>query len=127
MSVGNVKSWWRISVSGRGRVGDWLLVVARVLDRPVVRVAHVHRSDYRRRWRVLLQPLVSQQARWVLSVCHCLRDFFVAIGMIGNGCNLYGEIWLKLAKVWSSLVHYGVEVVFRIVVISHKTAISLSK
>ena len=48
------------------------------------------------------------------------------VGMIGNDCNLYGEIWLKLAKVWSPLVHYGVEVVLRIVVISHKTAISLS-
>ena len=40
--------------------------------------------------------------------------------------HLYGEIWLKLAKVWSPLVHYGVEVVLRIVVISHKTAISSS-
>jgi len=101
MSVGNVKSWRRISIPGRGRVGE-LLVVGGVLHRPVVRVAHVHRSDDRGRW---LQPLVSQQAGWILSVRH----------------RLYGEIWLKLAKVWSPLVHYGVEVVLGIVVISHKT------
>ena len=49
MSVGNVKSWWRISIPGRGRVGE-LLITAGVLDRPVVRVAHVHRSDNRGCW-----------------------------------------------------------------------------
>jgi len=73
------------------------------LHRSVVRVAHVHRADYRRCWRVL-ESLVSQKTRWVLSVCHCLN------------C----EIGLKLAKVWGSLVHYGVEIVLGIVVISHK-------
>merc|ERR1719351_387909 len=73
------------------------------LHRSVVRVAHVHRADYRRCWRVL-ESLVSKNTRWVLSVCHCLN------------C----EIGLKLAKVWGPLVHYGVEIVLGIVVISHK-------
>ena len=132
VSVGNVKSWRRISVPGRRWVGE-LLVAAAVaqLHRPVVRVAHVHRSDHRGRWWVL-QTLVSQQTGRVLPVCHRLQNYwfccccfvFAVIGITRN--YLYGEIWLKLAKVRSPLVHYGVEVVLSIVVISHKTAISLS-
>ena len=41
-----------------------------------------------------------------------------------GGHNLNCEIGLKLAKVWGPLVHYGVEIVLGIVVISHKTVTS---
>ena len=43
---------------------------------------------------------------------------------INGGHNLNCEIGLKLAKVWGPLVHYGVEIVLGIVVISHKTVTS---
>ena len=74
VAVGNVKSWRRVSIPGWRWV--WELLVASTvvyLQRPVVRVAHVHCSDDRGRWG-MLQALVSQKARWVLSVCHRLQD-----------------------------------------------------
>ena len=73
VAVGNVKSWRRVSIPGWRWV--WELLVASTvvyLQRPVVRVAHVHCSDHRGRWG-MLQALVSQKARWVLSVCHRLQ------------------------------------------------------
>ena len=73
VAVGNVKSWRRVSIPGWRWV--WELLVASTvvyLQRPVVRVAHVHCSDDRGRWG-MLQALVSQKARWVLSVCHRLQ------------------------------------------------------
>ena len=100
MSVGNVKSWRRISIPGRGRVGE-LLVVGGVLHRPVVRVAHVHRSDDRGRW---LQPLVSQQAGWVLSVCHRLQD---CCPYCWHDRKWLQPVWWNLAEVGESLESSG--------------------
>ena len=108
MSVRNVKSWWRISVPGRRWVGE-LLVAATVvhLKRPVVRVAHVHRSDHGGRWWVL-QPLMSQQARWILSICHCLQEYCCCYCCC---CCCWHHknppVWWNLAEAGESLESFG--------------------
>ena len=109
MAVGNDKSWRRISVSWRRRVGGKLVVAGAPtvvhLHRSVVRVAHVHRADYRRCWRVL-ESLVSQKTRWVLSVCHCLSYNGYCLGRCPYQWGSQPELW-NWAEVGESLGSSG--------------------
>ena len=110
MSVRNVKSWWRISVPGRRWVGELLVAAAVVqLHRPVVCVAHVHRSDDRGCCWVL-QALMSQQAGWILPVCHRLQNYCFHCCCCCFCCYWHHKkppVWWNLAEVGESLESSG--------------------